>query len=417
MAMDFYDPIDQYGVQSSFTPMSGLWTSPATNSLSNWNVDSNVAVAIDTLYGRFAGRYGVRLISGRGDTGGAIYRNIGTNYVSLYFAASLYFPSIGGSFPVMSYGDANTPQVNFTIDGAGHVNIYRNSTLLQTGSGTAVSASVWHRFEFFVTIDPSSGVATCKVDGATVNTISSANTRASANSYTNQVSIGGGIASGQVYVTDVICYSSTGAAPNSFLGDKRFYVGFPTGNGTTQQYTQNTTSFPTSTAVKLGYTILDSNSKLQRVTTAGTTAGSAPTWNTSVGGTTTSNTAVFTNIDSPTSRDYNFVNEQGTDDDANYLSDSTVGHEEGFTMPAIPSNVTGIIGSGLMTRSRKDDAGTRSLRTEYKSGATTADNGTDLVQTTTWQNFPTFFPTDPNTSTAWTVSGINAAEPRVKTTA
>jgi hypothetical protein len=418
MAMDFYDPIDQYGAQTTFAPMSGLWTAAVTNTLASFIVDSQVAVDISTAWGRFPGRYGVRLISNRGDTGGAIYRNIGTNYASLYFSVSLFFPSIGGSYPFMSFGDASTSQISFIMDGAGHVNIYRLTTLLQTGSGPAVSANAWHRFEFFVTIDPSVGVATCKVDGVVVNTVTGANTRATANSWVNQVMIGGGIASGQVYVVDPICYSSTGAVPNGFLGDKRFYTGFPSGNGAVQQYAQNTTGFPAgSPAVKLGYTLLDSNGNLQRVTTAGTLGASAPTWNASVGGTTTSNTAVFTNIDVPASHDYNFVNEQGSDDDANYLSDATVNHEEGFTMPAIPSNVTGIIGAGIMLRSRKDDAGTRSLRTEYKSGATVADNGADLVQTTTWQNFPTFFPNDPNTSAAWNVSGINAAEPRVKTTA
>lgn len=44
------------------------------------------------------------------------------------------------------------------------------------------------------------------------------------------------------------------------------------------------------------FVILDSNSNLQQLTTAGTTGGSAPVWNVTVGGTTADNTAVWTNL-------------------------------------------------------------------------------------------------------------------------
>jgi hypothetical protein len=44
------------------------------------------------------------------------------------------------------------------------------------------------------------------------------------------------------------------------------------------------------------FVILDTNGNLQRLTTAGVTAGGAPAWNITVGGTTADNTAVWTNL-------------------------------------------------------------------------------------------------------------------------
>jgi hypothetical protein len=56
-------------------------------------------------------------------------------------------------------------------------------------------------------------------------------------------------------------------------------------------------SWQPSTYYSLPGVLLDSNGNLQKVTTAGKTAGAAPTWHTTVGSTTTSGTAVFTLIE------------------------------------------------------------------------------------------------------------------------
>jgi len=55
-------------------------------------------------------------------------------------------------------------------------------------------------------------------------------------------------------------------------------------------------SWQASTYYSLPGVLIDSNGNLQQVTTAGLTAGSTPTWQTTVGATTTSGTAVFTLI-------------------------------------------------------------------------------------------------------------------------
>lgn len=50
-----------------------------------------------------------------------------------------------------------------------------------------------------------------------------------------------------------------------------------------------------STVYSLNQLIVDSNGNQQKVTTAGTSGASAPTWNTTTGGTTTDNTVTWTN--------------------------------------------------------------------------------------------------------------------------
>jgi hypothetical protein len=54
-------------------------------------------------------------------------------------------------------------------------------------------------------------------------------------------------------------------------------------------------SWQASTAYSSGKTIIDSNNNLERVTTAGTSGSSQPSWKTSSGGTTTDNTVTWTN--------------------------------------------------------------------------------------------------------------------------
>jgi hypothetical protein len=110
------------------------------------------------------------------------------------------------------------------------------------------------------------------------------------------------------------------------------------------------------------------------------------------------------------------VSENPPDDDSSYVTDATVSDQDRYTFPSIAGAQVFAVAVNL--RAEKDDSGTRTVRTVTKSGATVADNGSDFALTlNTYADFQGLFETDPNTGVAWTVSGVNAAEFGVKTTA
>jgi hypothetical protein len=75
----------------------------------------------------------------------------------------------------------------------------------------------------------------------------------------------------------------------------RVVVGFVANQGQ-QDYT--IFSWSASTPVTVGYVLVDNNGFSQQITSSGTTGSSQPTWNQTVGGTTTDGTATWTNVGS-----------------------------------------------------------------------------------------------------------------------
>lgn len=88
--------------------------------------------------------------------------------------------------------------------------------------------------------------------------------------------------------------NGTGAVLTGYLGVTSVAVNAP-GSGYTSMPTVNIATFVTNTAYSLGQQII-SGGYVHTVTTAGTTASSAPSFATTVGNTTSSNTVVFTNV-------------------------------------------------------------------------------------------------------------------------
>lgn len=403
MAMIFFDPAIGSGA---------MWTGQASLApASLTGTGSTQITGVGTAYGRFTGASGYLLHPNNYVSGGP-YLTIAAQS-TLFAAGSYKFTVIqtGGYFPFISMMDSGTVQLNFAINSAGNVQIYRGGTLLAT-STAVVSLNAWHRFECQGTINSSTGFAECIMDGVSIVSFTG-NTQQTTNASANQVMVGSPCYV-DTWLTDILIYNNTGAAPTGYLGDKRLYVQYPSADGSATAWTANWASFANNTAYVLQQQFLDGNGNVQRCTTVGTSALSGtPTWSTTLGGTTTSGGATFTCEGA--AANYKAVNETTTDGDNSYLSDSTVGDKEGFLFPAL-SGVTNIVGVGAIAYSRKDDAGTRSICLEVLSGSSTSDSAS-TAQSTTYQYEQGFFPTDPNTSSGWTQAGVNAAEIRVKTTA
>lgn len=103
------------------------------------------------------------------------------------------------------------------------------------------------------------------------------------------------------------------------------------------------------------------------------------------------------------------VNTTTLDGDTTYNASSTVGHKDLFDMGDLSSTPTAIYAVQTMVNARKDDAATREVRTNLKSGATTV-NGTTLALAASYTIQSDVYENDPNTSAPWTASGVNASQ-------
>jgi hypothetical protein len=115
---------------------------------------------------------------------------------------------------------------------------------------SAFSASTWTAFEFEVTIDNTAGVFRARKNGNVVNDFQATNlnTRNTTNSYANKLQV--------IWTTnttplnlnntqlidDLLWFSASGAAPNTWVGDVRSYQLMPNSDVSTQ-FTKSTTSY------------------------------------------------------------------------------------------------------------------------------------------------------------------------------
>lgn len=112
------------------------------------------------------------------------------------------------------------------------------------------------------------------------------------------------------------------------------------------------------------------------------------------------------------STEYTQIDDSAVDGDTTYVSTNTVGHQSEYDLTAMPGNTWTINAIQTMTAARKTDAGPGSMRTDIISNGT---NGTGSTKTlgTSYAMRSDVFQTDPNTGSAWTLSGVNAMKVRI----
>ena len=110
---------------------------------------------------------------------------------------------------------------------------------------------------------------------------------------------------------------------------------------------------------------------------------------------------------------YALLTDCPNDGDSTYVSSSTSGDEDLYSVPALGFTPTKIYGVGVNVIARKDDTGTRAVAPVMKSGSTYLVGGYAYLSTsyTATQMYAT---TDPATGVAWTLSGANAITPGVR---
>lgn len=112
---------------------------------------------------------------------------------------------------------------------------------------------------------------------------------------------------------------------------------------------------------------------------------------------------------------YQMVDDATPGGDTDYVSDSTSGDRDTYGFPSLPVG-TGSTVYGVMVRiwARKDDAGARTVTGVVRIGGVNYDNGTTYAITSSYVPYEPLWNTDPSTSSAWTVTGVNGAELGIK---
>lgn len=208
-------------------------------------------------------------------------------------------------------------------------------------------ANTWHFIEIWPVIDPVNGSIIIHIDQEEVLNVSGINTQATTHATWDGINFTGAQAWDDFYYADTTV--GPGSNPcNNFLGDPRAYTVWPA-----------------------------SNSSVQFTPLANT--------------------------------NWQEVSEIAFDGDTNYNFDNVVGHEDLFVTNTLPSTLTSPLAYQITGAWRKDDAGLREIKHALKSGATEAYGTSRFLQDNGYAFYSDLWATDPNTSSDWTLTTLNAA--------
>jgi hypothetical protein len=241
----------------------------------------------------------------------------------------------------------------FYVGDSGQLAVFRDSTLLGITSDIRIPIGRWHYIELKVVTDNTNGSFELCVAGQSVLSASGIDTQPGANAYHDTFRCKG---SGSIRPQwdDIYFLDSTGSSSNDFLGSVRVVSVDPDGDDTAN-------------------------------------------WTTST----------------PSGTHYENVDDAICDFDTSYVEEATPTTTDLYDYEDLPT-LGDIYGIQVNTVCRETDATTFSLITPIESGSTQYDDSGQVVGTTDWLTLVRVEDQDPDTSAAWTESGLNAAKIGVK---
>jgi len=293
-------------------------------------------------------------------SGGAIFYNSSTNTIKSFASAASVIVGFAFNLQIttttrilLSFRDSASVQVDLRVNAGGTLSVTRAGVALTDGTSTnALSTGTFYYIEFKVTIANSISAGSCKVRVNGVDWLTVAigqDTQVTANASVNELLIGSSGTNMNGYVDDLYLCNSSGSTNNDFLGDCRIDALYPTSDGNYSQFTPSTGTDH--------YALVDEST--------------------------------------PNTSDYN--------------ESSTLNHIDSYGMGNLPTSPTTVYGVQVCDAALKDDAGARGLSPFIRSSSTDSV-GTELSLSTSQLYALAIWETDPATSAAWTVSGVNAAE-------
>lgn len=328
-----------------------------TTSLSTWFVKTGSSQSISSLAAR-SGSAGLRY---NGSSNSFVYVPHTTTSTIIAGCAMQYsaIPSPSKSTCIIQFRDGGTTQVVLRLSDAGKLILGRGaseSTVLATSAATLLP-NVWYYVELRAVIHSSAGAYELRINGVTDANMSATgqNTRGSTGDNVDRTASGvdGG---GGTYTFDVDdLYIVNGAVSGAaFLGDIQVDSALVDADGTHTDF--------------------------------------------AIGGTT------------PAATRHESVDEATPDDDVTTVTSGTVGDKVSFGTSGVTATGA-VLAVAVIHRSKKDDAGSRSL-TPFLLHSGTEGAGSAVSQASSYlsqfQNFD-----DVPGGTGWTVAEVNATEPGV----
>lgn len=328
--------------------------------LSKWTGNATATSGTPTLATTYARGTGQGLAFAANVAGRGIYKTVwpsGSTTVTMgaacYFTAS---PTTTGI--IFEFVDGSSEQCSVRGDASGKLTVQRGGTVLATSTNT-ISLNVWHYLEFQVIISTTVGRYELRVDGTSTNWIpqsaANKNTQSTGNAYATGIALCLATATGfQAQYDDCYALDSTGSVNTTFLGDCRVATLRPQAAGNYAQWTSN-------------------------------------------GG------ANFGNVN----------DDPYYDADTTFNQSATANQIDSFVFDDIPAASGSVFGIQHAIWAKKDAGAARTFAAFQRSG-TNDHVGTTQNAATSYAMYLDLKETDPDTSAAWTITNLNAAEFGVK---
>lgn len=272
-----------------------------------------------------------------------------TTGVAAYFLSN---PAAGGTSCLFTFADSGTEQVSVRGDGSGHLTVYRGDGTLLATSTNSVTTGVWYYIEFKAVINNSTGTIEVRVNGTSTGWVpptGSLDTQNTGNATLNQVALGMTANSG-TYYDDFYACDASGSVNTTFLGPVRVTPLLPIAAGNYAQWTPS-------------------------------------------GGNNFGNVA-----DMPV-----------PDSDVTFNQSATAGQLDSFIYEDLPVSSGSVFAIQHVLYNRQD-AGTQRTLAPLQRSSSTDYVGTNFNPSTSYTYQLEVKETNPDTSAAWTVSGVNNAE-------
>jgi hypothetical protein len=321
-----------------------------SNVLDKWT--ANDSMSLVSAAKRFTTGQGARSALAQG----YIRKALATTYTTLIsgFAFKLTSGFSNGLY-IAAFDQGATTICRMKMNGIGQMFIENgSSTIIGAASvATQMSSTRFHYVEWKVLFSTTVGTVVVKLDGTTIFNLSGVNT-GGANSDNVQIGPVSGGASGwnQDYDDFWVCDTS-GSVNNDFLGDRRIYTLYPSGNGNYSQLAR----------------------------TGGTASGN-----------------------------YTAVQEAQQDSDTSYVSSATAGQIDSYAFDDLPATAATVNAVQFNQVARKDDAGTRQIAPFQRNVTTDSVGATSANLSSSYDDIRTISEVSLQTASAWTVSEINASE-------